>query len=150
MNWELFVERIIGAFKYLLAGVMMLSGVQTMFVPTIQVDGLLGIIYGSRISLVIFGLIVFASGAILLYGKITKSKRWTGVGLMSVYCCLLFATIIQLVAFSTPDSWVANGIMALITGALWLRWRFKTAYINPNHFRPEIRRIKEEERQKLL
>lgn len=134
-------ERGIGAFKYLVAGYMMLAGLLT---PFMGIDGTsLGILYENLISLTIIGLIIFASGAMLMWGKVRKSKVWTGRGLMWVYMCFLFAAAINYVAFSgAPETWVSNLVMGIIMGALWLRWKFKTQYINPNHFKRDIEELK--------
>lgn len=122
-------------FKYLLAVFMIVTGIATMFSPVTPMDGALGIVYGSRLSLVAFGTLFSFSGGSLLYGKIKRSRKWTGLGLMLIYLCFMFATFLNGVALGWEVSaWFPNLIGSLITGALYLRWRFKTAYVDPNHF----------------
>ena len=106
-----------------------------MFTPLTPMSGVLGYIYSERITLVVLGLIFSSCGAMLFYGKMRHSRKWTGRGLMCIYLCFVFAALIQGIAYGWhPPYWVSNMIMALITGALWLRWRIKTAYIDPRHF----------------
>lgn len=132
-------ERAISVFKYLIAGYMMLAGAVTTVAEQLPTTGPLGFLYSSRVSLVIIGLLIFTAGAVLLYGKIRKSKRWTGRGLFYVYMCFLFASILNYIAYSgDPTTWVSNLVVAGITGTLYLRWKFKTEYINPNHFKKDI------------
>lgn len=151
MKWELFVENTISAFKYLLGVGMVASAFTTAFGPLEPVAGSLGWIYSSRFALIMFGLFFLVAGVMLLYGKVTKSKKFTGWGLMLTYLSFLFATLLNALAFGITASNVwSNAIFVVVVGILWLRWRFKTAYINPNHFRPEIENIKETERQKTL
>ena len=122
-------------FKYALAVFMIIEGFLTMCAPTESVHGALGFIYSSRISLVILGFIFVVSGSILLYAKIRRSRKWTGRGLLAVYLCFLFATIIQAVAYSgVLSAWVGNLLFTMIVGGLYLRWKYKTEYINPNYF----------------
>lgn len=136
------LETAISIFKYLLALFMMLAGVLTAIGPLTPMDGALGLIYSTRISLVTFGIIFFLSGAALLYGKIKRCRKWTGWGLMAIYCCFTFATLLNFIAFGVaPSEWLGNAIGMVVVGALWLRWRFKTEYINPNHFAKDIYKL---------
>lgn len=105
----------------------------------LPVEGALGFIYGYRPTLIIFGIIIILSALTLLYGKIRRSKRWTGRGLMAVYLCYVFGAVLNFAAFGDPFTWVGNAIVALITGALWLRWKFQTEYVDPEHFRDAIK-----------
>ena len=138
----LFIERALGLFKYLLALFMMYAGVATAILPITPVDGSLGFIYSARLSLIIFGVVFFISGFMLFYGKVTKSRIWTGRGLASIYGCFLFAAILNAVALGGIANWLGNAIVALITGALWLRWKMKTTYIDPKHFREDVVKLK--------
>lgn len=128
-------EYALGAFKWLLALFMILEGFATMFSPVTPLDGRLGWLYSSRLTLIIFGFIFLASGLMLLWGKIRRSKKWVGHGLLAIYLCFLFATLIQFVARpNVVIEYLPNLIGSLVIGALWLRWKMKTKYINPKHF----------------
>jgi hypothetical protein len=139
----LYSEHIISVVKYLLAALVIFAGVSTAWMPLTPVSGPLGFIYSTRVGLLLFGAVVFASGALLMVSKIKHSRRGVGRGLMACYCCFLFATIIQIAAFGlSPANWAGNAIFALLTGALWLRWKFKTEYIDPGHFRHDVIEMK--------
>jgi hypothetical protein len=130
-----FIENAIGAFKYVLAVFMMYAGVTTAFGPLHPLSGQLGFLYSTRIWVVIFGIVFFFSGLTLLYGKLKRSRKWTGRGLFAIYTCFLFATVLNALTYHfNPGFWVANLVGTLITGALWLRWKFKTEYFNRRHF----------------
>lgn len=141
-------EHTLSGFKYLIAISMLFSGVITAFGPTTAVAGSLGIIYSSRVSLVILGIIFFLSGCALLYGKIRKSKRWTGYGLMAIYCCFIFAALMNGVAFGFQNYgvWVWNAGIGFIMGMLYLRWKFKVSYLNPRHFQRDIENFNKADR----
>lgn len=129
-------EFAISVFKYIIAGYMILAGAVTMVDSGDSTVSALGFIYNTRIGLIIVGLVVLTSGVVLLYGKLRKSKKWTGRGLFYVYLCFAFAAILNFVAYAGDWTfWLGNALSALVTGALWLRWKFKTEYINPNHFK---------------
>ena len=135
------VERVLGAFKYLVAILMMVSGFTTALSPLQPMDGRLGYIYGHRESLIAFGVIFFLSGFALFYGKIRRSRKWTGRGLFAIFNCFLFAGILNTLALGFPST--ANFVAAVVVGGLWLRWKLKVSYLNPNHFVRDIEQLKE-------
>jgi hypothetical protein len=126
------VERVLGAFKYLIAALMLFEGVETAIGPLRPQGGDLGFIYSNRVSLVCFGVYFFSCGAALLYGKLKKSRRWTGRGLLMTFIAFLFAGILNTMADDRLSA--ENLIAAVVLGGLWLRWRIKTSYIDPDHF----------------
>lgn len=138
-TYEAWAERAIGGFKYLIAGYLMLSGAFTAFGPGDPSVSAMHGLYTNHISLFILGSLIFLSGFTLLVGKLMKSRKWTGRGLFAVYLCYLFATILNFIAYSgDPALWLGNAIGFIVVGALWLRWKFKTEYVNPRHFRDDV------------
>lgn len=134
-SWELFWERATGVLKYAIAIYMMVAGLLTPWFAGLETTNL-GWVYSNPWSLLTLGLIIFACGLWLFIGKVRKNRRQTGQGLMACFCCFLFAGVLNSVALATFDP--GNFIAAAVLALLYLRWRFKTAYIDPNHFR-EIR-----------
>lgn len=135
-KWSYVGERALSIFKYFVAFFMMLVGVLTPLQTPVHIDSQLGFLYESKWSLGLFGLAFFISGATLFYGKVMRSKRWTGRGLFYIFACFLFAAILDTFAQHTLS--VGNFFASAIMASLYLRWRFKTAYIDPNHFVDDI------------
>jgi intracellular septation protein A len=140
MSWKVmkkWINRAISVFEYLVAGYLVLAGGLTMVIqPDPAVTNFMRVLYGTRTGVIIVGLVIVISGLVLMIGKIRKSKRQHGRGLFCTYLCFFFAAILNAVAYAgDPTVWVSNAVMALIIGALWLRWRLKTEYINPRQFR---------------
>lgn len=144
-RWERFWERVISVFKYIVACYMIIAGALTIFMPSDNtVNPKVSLVFGHKISIVIIAIAILASGVVLLIGKIKKNRVLTGRGLFAVYLCFFFATILNAIAYyGDPTTWVSNLIMAIIMGLLWLRWKFKTEYVNPHHFRQEALDLKE-------
>ena len=122
-------------FKYLLAIFMIVVGVYTALLPLEPAAGQLGFIFAHRISLIAFGAAFAGSGLTLLIGKIKRSRRLTGKGLLAIYLCFVFGGILNGMSFDWAlASWLPNILASLVVGALWLRWKMKTEYIDPKHF----------------
>lgn len=138
--WRLWGERALSAFKYLLAIFMMVAGVTTAIGPIAPAGGDLGWLYATRHALVLFGSVFFLSGASLLYGKIRRSRKWVGRGLMYIYLCFVFAACLNAMAWGlgVPTAWAGNLLMSVVVGLLYLRWKFKTEYVDPLHFTRDL------------
>src|ERR1044072_3446923 len=113
-------------FKYFIALFMMYAGIATLFLP--KTPGTkLDVVYANRFTLVTLGVIIFASGATLFYGKIFKQRRIQGIGLFAVYCCYLFAGVLNWYAIGWDSAW-SNLLGAVIVGGLYLRWKYHIYY----------------------
>lgn len=125
--------------QYLIALFMMLAGALTATGPISPHRGRLGFIYSERISLEFFGVVFFLAGLTLFYGLFRRRRLWVGRGLMAIYLCFLFSAALGMVAYGLrPHNWISNFIASMLIGLLYLRWRFKTAYINPEQFRHKL------------
>lgn len=125
--------------KYLIGIFMFVIGLATMFAPITHSVSMLGLLFAYRATWVVCGVTFAASGAWLLYGKLTKNRIATGHGLMAIYLCLVFATVVN--GFLTHwllASWLGNAIFAVVVGLLYLRWKFRVAYIDSNKFATDI------------
>lgn len=116
--------------KYIIALFMMYAGVMTMLTPPLDKSHL-GIVYETRATLVLFGIIFFLSGLTLFVGKIMKWKRWVGHGLYAIYMCFLFATFLNWYGLGF-DAAVGNMVGSVIVGALYLRWKYRIYYYEPS------------------
>lgn len=143
MTRELFWERMLGAFKYLLGGLTILAGFTTATGPITPLDGALGWLYSSRPPLVLLGIVAALSGGYLILAKLKKSRRHTGRALMTCYLLYTFATLLQMLAAGVTAG-IPNLIGAVIFGLLYLRWRFKTAYVDPQHFVDSIEPLRDD------
>lgn len=109
----------------------MYAGVITAFGPLTPQGGKLGFLYSSRTALVCFGIWFFITGAMMVYGKIRKDKRWIARALIQMYCCYTFAFVLNGIAlgFSDVGSWLGNFIGIFVSAGLYLRWRFAMFYV---------------------
>ena len=126
--------------KYLLALFMMFAGVMVAIAPVEPSGAPLGWLYESRVALVIYGVTFFSAGFALFWGKIRRSRKWVGRGLLWIYMSFVYAAILNMMAWGVGDfaAWGGNAIVAVVVGMLYLRWRFQTEYIDPNHFKNDL------------
>lgn len=134
---------LIQVLEWLIAIYMLLGGVSTAFSPTRPFDGALGAVFASRTSLVIIGVIIFLSGLLLLTGKIFSKKKLHGYGLLAIYLVNVFILFLEIIVFQMEViRWVESVLLAALCAILWLRWKFKTEYIDMK----EIRKLRQEVR----
>lgn len=130
-----YLEAFLSLIKYLISFVMIVEGVETILLPPVNTHDSLGWLYASKTTLVILGTVFLMAGIVLFAGKFMRSRKWTGHGILAAYLCFLFASIIQFSAYpASVMEWLPNVIMTIVMGALWLRWKYQTTYINPKHF----------------
>lgn len=143
------INKVISVFNYFLCGLVMLSGISAIFAdPDLTVTGSMHFIYGSHLALMTLGIIIFLCGFTLLYGKLRNSRVWTGRGLWLIYCCFLFGAVLNGVAYSwAPHMWVPNAAFALITGLIWLRWKFRTEYIDVHELAGELAHLRHDKEE---
>jgi hypothetical protein len=131
-GWSRVVEGTVSVFKYLVAIYMMVAGLATPWIASGVETANHGWLYSSPVSLTIIGTIIFLCGLTLFIGKVRRSKSLIGNGLMACFCCFVFAGVLNSMAFGAFDP--GNFVVAAVMGVLYLRWRFKKFYANPNHF----------------
>lgn len=121
----------LSTFKYIVGFFMMFAGVQTaiLAVEHDHVDSL-GWVYNNHWTLWSLAIIFFLSGAAVVAGKLFKKSKVLGYGLMGTYMSFLFGAIIAWVGYTWVDA-IPNGTAAVITGALYLRWKYNIYYYEP-------------------
>jgi hypothetical protein len=120
------ISAFLSGFKYLIGVFMMIAGVDTMRAP-VDPGSDLGFLYESRVALVIYGIIFFASGLWLVVAKIVHCNRHVGWSLMAIYLCFLYAGILNCAA-DGMEAGCPNLIAAMILGGLYLRWKYHIFY----------------------
>lgn len=119
----------LSGFKYLIALFMMYAGVVTVMAPPTP-GTQLPLVYESRPVLIVMGIIIFLSGALLFFSKVFKKRKTQGWGLFAIYNCFLFAGFLNWYAVGWEGAW-SNLLGAAIVGALYLRWKYHIYYYEP-------------------
>lgn len=124
-------------FKYLIAVSMMVSGVTTILADPIP-ESNLAIIYETKATLVVFGIIFFVLGVALFVSKLFKWKRIQGWSLFGIYVSYMFAFFSNWIGLGWDSAW-GNLILAIIMGGLYLRWKYHIYYYDAVDKRHKLR-----------
>jgi hypothetical protein len=113
-----YLDRAILAVENFMSLYLVIGGLQTAFSGSIAATTALGHILGSQISLMLFGLVLFTSGCMLLYASIAKKEKLQAKILMVCFCVLTFTFFAEL---TLHTGGVDSGAFALISGLFYLR-----------------------------
>lgn len=131
-------DKILPWFKYPLAIYAVVSGLATSFRVPVPLEGLFGLLYGSRPVLIISGIIITISGLILMYGRFKRRRKIVGLGLMLIYISFLYTGTLNLLTDQIFIYYVTDFMAAALAAGLWIYWRFRTEYIQPRYFRADL------------
>lgn len=133
------LDRIGSVLNYILGFFMVVVGIATAISPLVEPTAALGFFLSHRYVWVAVGAIFSLCGGMLLYGKFAKKRVWVQRGLMAIYLCFVFSAIVNgYGAHWQLGAWLGNAIASVIVGILYLRYRARTAYINPRQFERDI------------
>lgn len=133
------LDRIGSILNYILGFFMVFVGVATAISPLVEPTAALGFFLSHRLVWVGVGAIFVACGGMLLYGKFAKKRIWVQRGLMAIYLCFVFSAIVNGYGEHWQMSaWIGNAVASVIVGGLYLRFRTRTAYIDPKEFEKDI------------
>lgn len=106
---------IIHILLYLVAIFMVVAGIETALGP-LEPAGDLGFLFETRFWITIFGAVFSLSGFTLLIGLIRRKDGLVQWGTYAIFCCLLFAGVLNSVAFNTvdPGNFIAAGVLAAL------------------------------------
>jgi len=117
---------------------MIIAGVSLAFSAAAAPHGALAFIVAHRWVLWIVSAAFAGSGIWLGAGMLQQKKSWVSRALMMIFCCFLFASLLQGQAFGWGlEYWLPNAIATGVVGLVWLRWRFRIGWINLHDFRQE-------------
>ena len=115
---NIYLDRAILAVENFMSLYLVIGGIQTGFSGSIASTTSMGIILGSHISLILFGLALFATGCMLLYASIALKHDLHAKVLMFCFFLLTFTFFTELVLHTGG---VDSGAFAVISALIYLR-----------------------------
>ncbi len=104
--------------------------------PVAQLIG----IQGSQI----FYTVLYSAEALLLgFAKVFKKKKLRKAALLTIYLTAMFTTILTFILAGVGFSIIDNVLLAVLSFACFLYWKFKTEYLDPDVFYEDIKDLKD-------
>ena len=128
--------RIEGAVEYFLAFLFMWGGFNALGAEVPSLTGPLALLVGQYV-IYFYAAFFFFTGALLLYAKLRKKKYAHKSALVLMYLTCVYVTILSIAIDGITFGLLPNILVGVAAAYLWIRWKFRTEYFDPN----EIRRI---------
>lgn len=139
-------DKVYSFFEYLLVIIFILGAVSLIGAPPLAAEGIVKLMLGGKIA-IYFYITWFAILSILLFtAKVFNRKVMHKNTLMLMYLTTIYTAIIAtyISGFSLIGI-VDDIIIGLVAGVCWLRWKFRTEYIDPTDFHRDIQKIRNQD-----
>lgn len=131
--------------EYVLAAMFIRGGIRILFlgVEPIQLPGLLTYLVG-EFAIFAYGCMFLFTGLLLLYGKWFKKKRCHKTALLTMYLTCIYVLVLAILINGLSSGLLVTVAVGVASAALWMRWKFKTEYIDGKEFKKEIEQLTKE------
>lgn len=119
------------------------GGINTFFANPISTPSPLYSFLVGEGAIVFYAIFFLATGLALLAAKFFKKKRLKSVSLVTMYLTCLYVFLLSILVLGPSWSLVQTVVVGVIAAACWLRWKFKTQYLNPKDFHKSTAELRE-------
>jgi len=131
-----FFDLVQNVFEYGLTLVFTMAAIGELTYSEPVADGFFGFLFSSPVVSVIYAVWFALMALTLLYAKWRRKKKIHKFALMSMYLTTLYTLGLTVFALGFVNI-VDDIVIGLIAAFCWMRWKFKTEYINPAEFHEE-------------
>lgn len=125
--------------EYLVSLLFIYGGLSLIGMPPLEGEGVLVLIFGGQVALYIYMGLFTLLGAGLIYAKVRKKKRLHKNMLLGMYLTTIYTATLTIALFGFDLLSILDDIIVgVLTAIFWIRWKFRTEYIDPNAFYKEI------------
>jgi hypothetical protein len=133
------VRRVLDGFQavveYLLSFAFIISAIGLIGAPPLANHGVLSLIFGGHVALYVYMVWFFFIGFGLIYAKLARKKKLHKYMLMVIYLTTIYTSILSLTVLGFAWTEIIDDVIIGVLAAwFWLRWKFKTEYIDPKDF----------------
>lgn len=131
--------------EYVLAALFIRGGINVLFfdVEPATLPGYLTYLVGEA-AIFIYGAMFLVTGLLLLYAKWFRKKRCHKFALLVMYLTCIYVFVLSVMINGLSTGIILTVVVGIASAALWVRWKFKTEYIDINAFKKEIRQLTKE------
>lgn len=129
--------------EYILAALWIRGGVNILFfgVEPVTLPGFLTYLVGAE-AIVVYGCLFLLTGLSLLYAKWWKKKTLHKYVLMVMYLTCIYVLVLAVLINGLSSGLLLTIFAGVTSAALWIRWKFKTEYIDPGEFDKELEELR--------
>lgn len=120
--------------EYLIAAVFIYGSLSLIGRPAINAPGVIWKIFGGEGALYVYMIWFMFLGLALLFSKVRKRKKLHKNILLCIYLTTIYTAILALALYGDPLVIVDDAIVGITAAIFWLRWKFKTEYVDPLQF----------------
>lgn len=127
-------DRVFATASWIIVLALLYGAVVIWFGATPSGQGPVAKLIGITGSQVFYSSLYGLEALVLGYSKAFKKKRLRKGALMAIYITGFFTSILSIAIAGFTPNVIDNLLLALLAAGCWLYWKFKTEYINPQHF----------------
>lgn len=136
------LDKAASIWEYLIALAFILSAIALIGEPALK-GGLMAAVFGSVFAYGVYFAWFMFLGLGLVYVKIRKHKTLHKNMLLLIYLTTIYTAVLSFY-FGGITEIIDDIIIGTSCAALWLRWKFKTEYIDPRQFHSSVEHFKED------
>jgi len=138
---EKYALRAFGVVEYFIAGLFIYGGINTFFATPVNSPSLFYHLLAGQAAIYVYAVLFFGLGLALLLSKICNNKQGHRLSLfwMSITC--VYVLVLSISLHGITLGLIPSVLIAIITSILWIRWKFKTEYIDPSCFMRDIQHL---------
>lgn len=131
--------------EYLLAALWIRGGINILFfdVEPVALPGIFTYLVGAE-AIIVYGALFVLTGLAMVYAKLAKKKTLHKYVLMTMYLTCLYVLIIAIAVNGLHWGLWLTILAGIVSAALWVRWKFKTEYINPDEFDKTLEELRDD------
>lgn len=130
--------------EWALVALFALGSIQTIGAPPLTGEGFLVVWLGGEAALIVYGVWFGAIAVWLALSKIFRWKQAHKNALAAIYLTTIYTFSLAWAIFGLDWSLIDDVVVGVVAAALWLRWKLKTEYIDPNQFEDELAELRDD------
>lgn len=120
--------------EVLIIVLLIIGGVSLFFADPVNSGGPVARLIGSQAAAYFYGIVFIAEGLGLTLSKTLRRKKFHKNMLLIIYLTLLFTILLEIALVGFGIEVIDNIVASVAAGWCWIRWKFKTEYIDPTEF----------------
>lgn len=128
-------DRIFSIVEYLLSALWIYGGFNTLFADPLNTPSPIYDLLAGQEAIYFYGAFFLLNGLALLFAKVFKRKKIHLIALAGMYLTCIYVLILAYLIGVLSTGSLLTVVSGVAAAVCWMRWKFKTEYLNPEDFR---------------